>query len=222
MTSFLALLRRDLLLAMRQGIDALVVILFFLLGGVLFAFVLGPRPELLAGIAPGVVLVMAALAALLALDRMFQSDFEDGSLDQMALAPLPLELAALAKALVHWLVSGLPLLVATPFLSLMLRRPDPLDPALLLALLLATPALSLLGGLGAALTLGARRSGLLLAFLVLPLFVPVLIFAAGAAGPMLRGAEHSLLPLTVLGALDLVLLALMPWATAAALRSALR
>ena len=99
MRSFLALLRRDLLLAMRQGVDALVVILFFLLGGVMFAFVLGPRPELLAGLAPGVVLVMAALAALLALDRMFQSDFEDGSLDQLALSPLPLELAALAKVL---------------------------------------------------------------------------------------------------------------------------
>lgn len=229
MSAFVALLRRDLLLAYRQGVDAWVVVLFFLAAGILFPFAIGPEPNALMRVSTGVVLSMAALAALLSLDRLYQTDFDDGSLDQIALAPLPLELTALSKALVHWLSTGLPLLAAAPILALMLNAPVAQYLPMLLALALATPALSLLGGLGAALTMGSRRGGILLTLLILPLYVPVLIFAAGAigfAGDSGLAAEaagrgfgaHLLL----LGGVDLALLAVTPWATAAALRQALR
>jgi heme exporter protein B len=205
-SAFLALLKRDLVLSYRQGIDAWVVVLFFLAAGILFPFAIGPEPNALMRVSTGVVLSMAALAALLSLDRLYQGDFEDGSLDLMALGPLPLELAALAKALAHWLSTGLPLLVAAP----------------LLALALATPALSLLGGLGAALTLGSRRGGILLTLLILPLYVPVLIFAAGSISRALLADADPTGALLLLGGVDLGLLAITPWATAAALRQALR
>lgn len=228
MSPFIAVIRRDLVLAYRQGIDAWVVVLFFLAAGILFPFAIGPEPNALARVASGVVLSVAALAALLSLDRLYQADFEDGSLDQIALGPLPLELAALAKALVHWLSTGLPLLAAAPVLALMLNAPPMQYLPMLAALALATPALSLLGGLGAALTMGSRRGGILLTLLILPLYVPVLIFAAGAIGfadAVLPGGgtdrgfgAHLLL----LGGLDLALLAVTPWATAAAIRQALR
>ncbi len=230
MSAFRALLRRDLLLAYRQGIDGWVVVLFFLAAGILFPFAIGPEPNALMRVSTGVVLSMAALAALLSLDRLYQADFDDGSLDQIALAPLPLELTVLSKALVHWLSTGLPLLAAAPVLALMLNAPVGQYGAMLLALALATPALSLLGGLGAALTMGSRRGGILLTLLILPLYVPVLIFAAGAIG---FAGEASGLPdaaashgfgahLLLLGGIDLALLAVTPWATAAALRQALR
>jgi heme exporter protein B len=221
MTAFFALLRRDLRLGFRQGIDALVVVLFFLAAGALFPFALGPEPALLARIAAGIVMTMAALAALLSLDRLFSGDFEDGSLDGLALSPLSLELVALAKVAAHWLMTGLPLLAAAPLLGLLLGLPAELYPILLLSLIAATPALSLLGGLGAALTLGARRGGLLLAFLILPLFIPILILAMGAVGAAAQGAS-SLGALQLLVALDLGLLALAPWAMGMALRQVLR
>jgi len=230
MSAFVALLRRDLLLAYRQGIDGWVVVLFFLAAGILFPFAIGPEPNALMRVSTGVVLSMAALAALLSLDRLYQADFDDGSLDQIALSPLPLELTVLSKALVHWLSTGLPLLAAAPVLALMLNAPVDQYGALLLALALATPALSLLGGLGAALTMGSRRGGILLTLLILPLYVPVLIFAAGAIG--FAGAAGGLSEeaaghgfgahLLLLGGVDLALLAVTPWATAAALRQALR
>lgn len=230
MSAFAALLRRDLLLAYRQGIDGWVVVLFFLAAGILFPFAIGPEPNALMRVSTGVVLSMAALAALLSLDRLYQADFDDGSLDQIALSPLPLELTVLSKALVHWLSTGLPLLAAAPVLALMLNAPVDQYGALLLALALATPALSLLGGLGAALTMGSRRGGILLTLLILPLYVPVLIFAAGAIG--FAGAAGGLSEeaaghgfgahLLLLGGVDLALLAVTPWATAAALRQALR
>ena len=228
MSAFLALIRRDLLLAYRQGIDGWVVVLFFLAAGILFPFAIGPEPNALARVAIGVVLSVAALAALLSLDRLYQADFDDGSLDQIALSPLPLELTALAKALVHWLSTGLPLLAAAPILALMLNAPTADYWPMLAALALATPALNLLGGLGAALTIGSRRGGILLTLLILPLYVPVLIFAAGAvgfAGEILpdgaagRGFGAHLL---LLAGIDLALLAITPWATAAAIRQALR
>src|SRR5688500_8541302 len=221
MSAFVALAKRDLVLSYRQGIDAWVVVLFFLAAGILFPFAIGPEPNALMRVSTGVVLSMAALAALLSLDRLYQGDFEDGSLDLMALGPLPLELAALAKALAHWLSTGLPLLIAAPLLALMLNAPAASYGPMLLALALATPALSLLGGLGAALTLGSRRGGILLTLLILPLYVPVLIFAAGSI-------ERALMPedeggaLMLLAGIDLALLAITPWATAAALRQALR
>jgi heme exporter protein B len=222
MSAFLALLRRDLVLSYRQGIDAWVVVLFFLAAGILFPFAIGPEPNALMRVSTGVVLSMAALAALLSLDRLYQGDFEDGSLDLMALGPLPLELAALAKALAHWLSTGLPLLVAAPLLALMLNAPTESYGPMLLALALATPALSLLGGLGAALTLGSRRGGILLTLLILPLYVPVLIFAAGIINRSILLAGDPGGALLLLSGLDLGLLAITPWATAAALRQALR
>ena len=222
MSAFLALLKRDLVLSYRQGIDAWVVVLFFLAAGILFPFAIGPEPNALMRISTGVVLSMAALAALLSLDRLYQGDFEDGSLDQMALGPLPLELTALAKALAHWLSTGLPLLIAAPLLALMLNAPTESYGPMLLALALATPALSLLGGLGAALTLGSRRGGILLTLLILPLYVPVLIFAAGVISRSLLLEGDPAGALLLLSGLDLGLLAVTPWATAAALRQALR
>jgi heme exporter protein B len=222
MSAFVALLKRDLVLSYRQGIDAWVVVLFFLAAGILFPFAIGPEPNALMRVSTGVVLSMAALAALLSLDRLYQGDFEDGSLDLMALGPLPLELAALAKALAHWLSTGLPLLVAAPLLALMLNAPAGSYGPMLLALALATPALSLLGGLGAALTLGSRRGGILLTLLILPLYVPVLIFAAGTISRSLLTEGDPTGALLLLGGVDLGLLAITPWATAAALRQALR
>jgi heme exporter protein B len=222
MSAFLALLKRDLVLSYRQGIDAWVVVLFFLAAGILFPFAIGPEPNALMRVSTGVVLSMAALAALLSLDRLYQGDFEDGSLDQMALGPLPLELTALAKALAHWLSTGLPLLIAAPLLALMLNAPTESYGPMLLALALATPALSLLGGLGAALTLGSRRGGILLTLLILPLYVPVLIFAAGIISRSLLLEGDPAGAFLLLSGLDLGLLAVTPWATAAALRQALR
>ena len=222
MSAFLALLQRDLVLSYRQGIDAWVVVLFFLAAGILFPFAIGPEPNALMRVSTGVVLSMAALAALLSLDRLYQGDFEDGSLDLMALGSLPLELTALAKALAHWLSTGLPLLIAAPLLALMLNAPIESYGPMLLALALATPALSLLGGLGAALTLGSRRGGILLTLLILPLYVPVLIFAAGIISRSILLASDPSGALLLLSGLDLGLLAITPWATAAALRQALR
>lgn len=222
MSAFLALLRRDLVLGYRQGIDAWVVVLFFLAAGILFPFAIGPEPNALMRVSTGIVLTMAALSALLSLDRLYQGDFEDGSLDLMALSPLPLELAALAKAAAHWLSTGLPLLIAAPILALMLNAPAASYGPMLGALALATPALSLLGGLGAALTLGSRRGGILLTLLILPLYVPVLIFAAGAIDRSMSPDGDAGAPLLLLAGIDLALLAVTPWATAAALRQALR
>ena len=221
MNAFFALLRRDLRLGFRQGIDALVVVLFFLAAGALFPFALGPEPQLLARIAAGIVMARAALASLLSLDRLFAGALEDGSLDGLALSPLSLELVGLAKVVSHWLMTGLPLLVAAPLLGLLLNLPASLYPILLLALLAVTPALSLLGGLGAALTLGARRGGLLLAFVILPLFIPILILGMGAVSAVAQG-ESPLSALQLLLALDLAFLALVPWAMAMALRQLLR
>lgn len=218
--AFLALLRRDLALALRHGIDLLAVVLFFLAAGALFPFAIGPEPALLARIAAGIVVAMAALAALLSLDRLFAADFEDGGLDLIFLSPLPLELAAMAKVLVHWLTTGLPLLLAAPILGLLLHLPGELYGILFLALTGITLALSLLGGLGAGLTLGARRGGILLAFIVLPLFVPVLILGMGAVLAVARG-DSPVAALQLLLALDLGLLAACPWALAGALRQVL-
>lgn len=219
--AFQALLRRDFAIALRHGIDLLAVILFFLAAGALFPFAIGPDPVLLARVAAGIVVAMAALSALLSLDRLFASDFEDGSLDLLFLSPLPLELAVMAKLAMHWLTTGLPLLIAAPVLGLLLHLPDGLYGILLLALLGVTPALSLLGGLGAGLTLGARRGGILLAFIILPLFIPVLILGMGAVMAVAQGASP-VAALQLLLALDLGLLAACPWALAAALRQALR
>ena len=220
MTGFLRLIRRDLHLAFRQGADAALVLVFFLLAVLLFPFGVGPEPNILARVSSGVLWVMALLAALLSLDRLFHTDHEDGSLDLLALAPLPLELVVLAKVAAHWLATGLPLVLVAPLLGLFLRMPGPGLAMLVPALLLGTPILSLVGAIGAALTLGTRRGGVLLPLLVLPLYIPVLIFGVAAVDAAITGLPvrpHLLL----LGGMLLAAVVLAPWASAAALRQAL-
>jgi heme exporter protein B len=218
-TAFLGLFRRDLGLALRQGGDTGLVLAFFILVVVLFAFGVGPEAETLRRIGAGIIWVAALLAALLSLDRLYQPDYEDGGLDLLALSSLPLEFAVLAKTAAHWVATGLPLVVASPFLALAVDLDPSAMPVLVLSLLVGTPALSLLGSIAAALVLGARRQSVLLSLLVLPLYVPPLIFGAGAvrtgAAGTVTGANFLLL-----GALTLAALALAPWASAAALRQA--
>jgi heme exporter protein B len=193
-------------------------VLFFLAAGILFPFAVGPAPNLLAAIASGVVMVMAALAALFSLDRLYLPDFEDGSLDGIMLSPLPLEVVAVVKAFAHWLTTGLPLIIAAPLLGLALNLPGAAYLPMLAALLLATPTLSLLGSLGAALTLGSRRAAVLITLIILPLYVPVLIFAMAVIDGTRLGLSGSSAFLSILGAMLVASLALTPWATAAALR----
>ncbi len=219
MSVFLLLVRRDLRLALRQGGDAAMVLAFFFLAVILFPFGVGPEPEMLARIAAGIVWVTALLAALLSLERLFLADYEDGSLEALALMPLPLEFQVLAKALAHFLTTGLPLVVVAPLLALLLHLPSAGYGPLVLGMALGTPTLSLIGAIGAALTLGARRGGVLLSLLVLPLYIPVLIFGVGAVEAAVTGLEirpH----LMLLAALLLAAIPLAPVAAAAALRQA--
>ena len=219
MTAFLAILGRELRLSLRHGADTLGALLFFLLAASLFPLAIGPAPETLGRIAPGIILVCALLAALLPLDRLFGADFEDGSLDHLLLSGLPAAGITFAKACAHWLVTGLPLLLAAAPLAIMLRMPEEGIPALLGGLLPGTLLLSLLGASGAAIVLGARRGGVLLPLLVLPLTTPVLIFgvaAADAASAGMSPRPHLLL----LAALLAGALPLCPLAAGAALRGA--
>ena len=218
--TFTILVARDLRLAFRQGGDAAMVIAFFVLTVVLFPFGVGPEPELLQRIAPGVVWVTALLAALLSLERLFQADYEDGTLEALALLPLPLEAQVLAKCLAHWLVTGLPLIVVAPLLGLLMHLDGAGYWPLILSMTLGTPVLSLIGAIGAALSLGARRGGVLLSLLVLPLYIPVLIFGVAAVEAEIAGfgaRPHLLL----LAALLVLAVGLVPFAAAAALRLAL-
>ena len=219
MTGFAAMVARDLRLALRQGVDAAMAVLFFVVAVSLFPFGVGAEAEVLARIAPGVLWVMALLAALLSLDRLFLADFEDGSLELIALAPAPLALSVLAKIAAHWLVTGLPLVLATPFLGLLMNLPVAGFAILILAMLLGTPVLSLIGAVGAALALGARRGGVLIALLVLPLYVPALIFGAAAVDAALLG-QPARPHLLLLGALLAAALPLCSLAATAALRQA--
>jgi heme exporter protein B len=213
------LLRRELLLSARHGADTLASVLFFALAAALFPLALGPSPQVLARIAPGIVWVTALLAALLPLDRLFGQDAEDGSLDHLLLAGAPSSLIAATKALSHWLVTGLPLLIAAGPVAVMLRLPDAALPALLGGLALGTAVLSLLGTLAAAVVQGARRGGVLLPLLVLPLSVPVLIFGAAAADAAASGQPAGP-PLLLLAALLAAAIPLCPLAAGAALRAA--
>ena len=220
MSALAGIFARDLRLALRQLSDASLVVLFFVLCAVLFPFGVGPAPNLLARIAPGVISVTALLAVLLSLERLFLADYEDGNLELLVLSPISLELSVLAKVFAHWCTTGLPLIAAAPVVAVMYNMDPAGLPVLVLALALGTPTLSLLGAIGAALALGARRGGVLLSLLVLPLCVPVLIFAVGAMDAGLAGlpARPHLL---FLGALLLVALVVSPLASAAALRHAL-
>ena len=217
----IALLLRDLRLATRAGGGFGLGLAFFLLVAVLVPLGVGPEPALLARIAPGILWVGALLACLLSLDRIFALDFEDGSLDLLATAPIPLEGVVAVKALAHWLVTGLPLTLLSPVLGILLNLPGPGYVWLMLSLALGTPALSLIGAFGAALTVGLKRGGLLLSLLVLPLYVPTLIFGAEAVR---RGADGqgALTALLLLAGITAGAAALLPFAAAAAIRVNLR
>jgi heme exporter protein B len=217
----LAIALCDLRLAWRRGADTLMVVAFFVLGALLFGFGLGGDPALLARAAPGLIWVTALLAAMLALERMFAADFEDGSLDGLLLADVPLELIVLAKCAAHWIATGVPLIAAAPVLGVMLNLPAEGYGVVLAALALGTPALTLIGAIGAALTLGARRGGVLISLLVLPLYIPILIFGVAAVDAVIAGTEAAV-SLTALAGFFLAALALAPFATAAALRQASR
>lgn len=219
MNGVAAILGREMRLALRQSSDTMMVIAFFVIAVVLFPFGVGPEPNMLARIGPGVIWVAALLAAMLSMERMFQADYEDGSLELLVLTPVPLELTVIAKVFSHWLTTGLPLIVVSPLLAVMMNIPTEGWGILILSLALGTPTLSLIGAVGAGLVLGARRGGVLLSLLVLPLFIPVLIFGVGSVDMILNGLEakaHILL----LGGILLGSLALTPWAIAAAVREA--
>lgn len=216
-----ALLIRDLRLAFRAGGGFGLGLAFFLIITILVPFSVGPQSQLLTTIAPGILWLGALLACLLSLDRMLALDWEDGTLDLLATAPLPLEAALAVKALAHWLTTGLPLVLAAPILGVLLN----LDPQgfswLVASLALGTPALSIIGAFGAALTVGLKRGGLLLSLLVLPLYVPTLIFGAEAARRGATGLE-ALPPLLLLAGITAGSFAILPFAAAAALRVNLR
>jgi len=217
LNTFIAIIARDLRLAIRQGGSTLLVIAFFVITVTLFPFGVGPETGVLERISAGVVWVAALLAALLSLDRMYQADYEDGSLEQLALSGAGLGTITMAKITAHWLTTGLPLLITAPILAVLMQMQADGFPALLLSMALGTPILSLIGSIGAALTVGVRRGGVLLSLLVLPLYIPVLIFAVGAVDAAAQGlpVESHLM---LLGAILLVALPLCPWASAAALR----
>lgn len=217
----IALLIRDLRLAMRAGGGFGLGLAFFLIVVVLVPFGVGPQSSLLSVIAPGVLWLGALLACLLSLDRIFALDWEDGSLDLLATAPLPMEAVVTVKALAHWLTTGLPLVLAAPILGLLLSLPGTAYQPLVISLLLGTPALSVIGTFGAALTVGLKRGGLLLSLLVLPLYVPTLIFGAEMAR---RGAESqdTTTPLLFLAGITCGTIALLPFASAAVLKVNLR
>ncbi len=217
MSPLAALIRRDVALALRQGGGGGVGLAFFVLTVVLVPLGVGPEPQVLARIAGGVLWIAALLAALLSLDRLFQADWEDGSLDQLMLAPMPLEQVVLVKAAAHWLTTGLPMTLIAPVLGLMLQLPPSVLPVLAGAMAAGTPALSLIGAVGAAITVGVRRGGLLLSILVLPLYLPTLIFGARAVERALVSLDPAP-ALALTGAISLLSAALAPFAAAAALR----
>lgn len=214
---FWVALKRDLLLAYRRRNDLVSPLAFFLMVAALFPLGVSPETSFLAEIAPGVMWIGALLATLLSIDTLFRSDFDDGSLEQMLLSPQPLSLLVLAKVIAHWMVSGLPLTLMTPLLAVMLFLPEQGFGAIVLSLLLGTPTLSLIGAIGAGLTVGLRKGGVLITLLVLPLYIPVLIFGTGAVQAAING-----LPITgylaILGAILVLGLVLAPLAIAAGLR----
>ncbi len=217
MSTFWAIVARDTRLALRQGGGSYWTLLFFVLTVTMFPLGVGPDLALLARIGAGVLWVVALLASLLSLDRMFQADYEDGSLELLSLAPLPLEATVIAKVIAHWLTTGLPVTVLAPLLGFLLAMDPIAYPVLVASMLIGTPILSLIGSIGAALTVGIRRGGVLLSLLVMPLYVPALIFGVLAVEATLGGLSprpHLLL----LGADLLVALAVTPWLAAAALR----
>ena len=220
MAAFQSVMRRDLRLAMRRKTEVLTAVFFFVVVAALFPLGIGPEAKLLRMIAPGILWVGALLSSMLALQRLFEADYRDGSLEQMVLSPTSLPLLMGAKLLAHWLLSGLPLVLLAPILGLQFDLDAESLWTLCLALLIGTPILSVIGGIGAALTLGVRGAGVLLSLLVLPLFVPVLVFGAGAVEAQISGLGAQA-HLSILMAMLLPAVFLSPWACAAAVRMAM-
>lgn len=220
MNAFISIVKRDLQLAMRQGMDSVMVVAFFILAVMLFPFGVGPEANILARIAAGVIWVAALLSSMLSLERLFQIDYEDGSLELLALQPCALEITVMAKITAHWLTTGLPLLIATPLLAVFMNLPSDGFWALVLTLAVGTPSLSLIGAIGAALILGSRRGGVLMSLLVLPLYIPVLIFGVSAIDGAISGLPIKAHLLIMTGML-VAALPLCPWAGAGAIRQAL-
>ena len=218
MRPFLALLSRDVRLALREGGAIGTALGFYLIVVAILPLGLGPDLNLLSRIAPGVLWIALLLSALLSADRIFHADHEDGTLEALSLGPLPLELIAAAKATAHWLTTALPLALMTPVLGLMLNLEISAYPPLVGTMLVGTPAISFIGSIGAGLTLGLRRGGLLLPLLVLPLFIPVLVFGVGTVSAILDGPGSFGSPLAILAAFSVASIVLAPLATAAALR----
>lgn len=214
---FVLVMRRDLVLAMRRRADVLTTLIFFVMVVSLFPLGVGPEMDMLRKMAPGVLWVAALLSSMLSLGRLFSADYLDGTLEQMLLAPQSLSVLVLGKMVSHWMVSGLPLVLLTPVLGLQFDMSAPAIGVLMLSLLLGTPILSMVGAIGAALTLGLRGGGVLLSLLVLPLCIPVLIFGTGAVQAVSSGLNVSS-HLSLMGALLVLALAFTPWVTAQALR----
>ena len=215
--AFTAIIRRDLVLAMRRRSEIANPVLFFILVITLFPLGIGAQPKLLQAIAPGIIWVSALLATMLSLDSLFRSDFDDGSLEQILLSPHPTSILVLGKITAHWLTTGLPLLIVAPLLAVFLGVPNQSLSILLLTLFLGTPILSLIGAVGVALTVGLRRGGMILSLLVLPLYVPVLIFASNAVDMASTGVPVTA-QINILISMLVMALVLAPWPTASALK----
>ncbi len=221
LTSMTTVIRRELLIAFRRKADILNPLWFFIIVITLFPLSIGPEPNLLARIAAGIVWVAALLSALLSLERLFRDDFSDGSLEQMMLMPTPLSVLVLAKVVAHWLLTGLPLIIISPLLAILLSLDFNTWLAIVLTLLLGTPTLSFLGGVGVALTVGLQKGGVLLSLLILPLYIPVLIFATSAIDAASLGMAYNG-QLAILGALLMGSATLTPFAISSALRVSLQ
>ncbi|MEA3276064.1 MAG: heme exporter protein CcmB [Pseudomonadota bacterium] len=215
---FLCILGRDITLAMRRRTDVLTTLFFFVIVVSLFPLGVGTEKEILRILGPGVVWVAALLASMLALERLFAADYEDGTLEQMLMTPQPLSILVLAKVAAHWLLTGLPLVVIAPLIGLQYHLPDTSLVAMMLSLLVGTPVLSLIGAIGAALTLGLRGGGILLSLLILPLYIPVLVYGAGAVTVSAIDFADTQPYFSLLGAFLLLALIFSPLAAAAALR----
>jgi heme exporter protein B len=216
-SAFSLIIKRDLTIAFRHRDDIINPLLFFIIVVTLFPLGIGPESTTLARIAPGIIWVAALLATLLSLDRLFKSDYEDGSLEQMMLSPHPIFILVLAKIIAHWLVTGLPLIFIAPLLAVLLHLNENSYSALMLTLLLGTPVLSLLGAIGVALTVGIKKGGVLLSLLVLPLYIPILIFATSAIDTAAMNLPYSG-QLAIIAALFFGSLTLAPFAVSAALK----
>ncbi len=215
--AFIAIVRRDLILAVRRRAEIANPLFFFVIVVTLFPLGIGAQAKLLQAMAPGVIWVSALLAAMLSLDSLFRSDFDDGSLEQMLLSPFPLSVLVLGKIIAHWLVTGLPLILIAPLLAIFLGLPEQALGTLVITLVLGTPVLSLIGAIGVALTLALRRGGMLLSLLVLPLYIPVLIFASNAVDMAAMGLPVSA-QVNILMAIMFLALVLAPLPAAAALK----